>query len=94
MSFWVMRRPLPRLAQARVTFRLQQAVGVELYGREVHLGVVDFVLPNFSVIRDKPSEGIVRLRPIDDKTRDLVGYLHRGSLGDFAMPEGSDVLQE
>lgn len=75
-----------RLAKGNV-FRLHQEIGVQLLGREVWLGVLDFDLTDFELAESaEPGKFIVR--PKHEQGRRLTGRLRRGKLQDVPVPPG------
>lgn len=72
-------------------FRMHEEIGIDVNGREIWLGVLDYDLRDFT-IRQSKEKGKLILRPKNKKARQVTGRLHRERrLVDVPVPEGFET---
>lgn len=76
------------LRQRGVSFRIHEELGVDLFGRRLWLGVLEYELRSFRVVRKGAPDGHVLLRPRTESARRVTGRLLRGNLRSLPVPDG------
>jgi hypothetical protein len=69
-------------------FSMHEELGIELFGREIWLGVLDYDLTDFE-LHESEEDGKLIVRPRFEAAREVSGRLHRGKLSDVDVPDGT-----
>jgi hypothetical protein len=73
---------------AGAPFMVQAEKGMEIFGRTVWLGFLEYVIRDYDVVTDETRAGCVLLRPCNADVMHVSGRLRPGKLTDMSVPSG------